>query len=102
MKIWRSLKNIFAIIYDLIGNAIQVFIFIIFFDFLNHRFKEWMINFYVATGCNYNNFNQLFVVLAISIFTITTLGIIRYLWFRFRFLKQKQLHDKESVKHANH
>lgn len=90
----KLLKKLFEFVYYLIGNLIQIFIFIIFFDFLNHRFKEWMIDFYVATNCNYNTFDKMFILLAISIIIVFTLGVARSIWFKFCYLKK----SKQSVK----
>lgn len=82
--------------YYIIGNFIQVFIFIIFFDFLCHRFKEWMIDFYVATSCNYNTFDKMFSLLTISSIIITGLGIARSIWFKFCYLKKTRQSSKKG------
>lgn len=84
----KTLKKLFEFMYYIIGNLIQIFIFIIFFDFLSHRFKEWMIDFYVATSCNYNTFDKMFTLLAISSIIIICLGIARSIWFKFCYLKK--------------
>lgn len=84
----KHLKDLFKFIYYIIGNIIQVFIIVIFVDFMSHRFKEWMINFYVATNCNYTVFDKMIILLIISIVAVTLLGIARYIWFRFRYLKK--------------
>lgn len=90
----KILKKLFEFIYYIIGNLIQIFIFVIFFDFLSHRFKEWMIDFYVATSCNYNTFDKMFTLLAISSIIIIGLGIARSIWFKFCYLKKN--HQRKS------
>ena len=90
-------KELLKFIYYIIGNVIQVFIIVIFVDFLCHRFKEWMIDFYVATSCNYGVFDKMFVLLIISAIVVISLGIARYIWFRFRYLKKTgQLPKRKS------
>ena len=92
-----KLKELLKFIYYIIGNVIQVFIIVIFVDFLCHRFKEWMIDFYVATSCNYGVFDKMFVLLIISATVVISLGIARYIWFRFRYLKKTgQLPKRKS------
>lgn len=92
-----KLKELLKFIYYIIGNVIQVFIIVIFVDFLCHRFKEWMIDFYVATSCNYGVFDKMFVLLIISAIVVISLGIARYIWFRFRYLKKTgQLPQRKS------
>lgn len=92
-----KLKELLKFIYYIIGNVIQVFIIVIFVDFLCHRFKEWMIDFYVATSCNYGVFDKMFVLLIISAIVVVGLGIARYIWFRFRYLKKTgQLSKRKS------
>ena len=85
----RRLKKLGEFIYYIVGNIIQIFIVIIFVDFMCHRFKEWMIDFYVATNCNYTVFDKMIILLTISVLVIAALGIARYFWFRFCFLKKK-------------
>lgn len=93
----KKLKDWFKFIYYIIGNIIQIFIVVIFVDFMCHRFKEWMIDFYVATNCNYAGFNTMIMLLIISALSIITLGIVRYIWFRFRYLKKTgQLPKRKS------
>lgn len=92
-----KLKELLKFIYYIIGNIIQIFIVVIFIDFLCHRFKEWMIDFYVATSCNYGVFDKMFVLLIISVIVVISLGIARYIWFRFRYLKKTgQLPKRKS------
>ena len=92
-----KLKELLKFIYYIIGNVIQVFIIVIFVDSLCHRFKEWMIDFYVATSCNYGVFDKMFVLLIISAIVVISLGIARYIWFRFRYLKKTgQLPKRKS------
>lgn len=84
----KKFKDFLKFIYYIIGNIIQVFIVVIFINFMCHRFKEWMINFYVATSYNYTVFNKMIVLLIIAVFAVVALGIVRYIWFRFRYLKK--------------
>lgn len=94
----KILKKLFEFMYYIIGNLIQIFIFVIFFDFLSRRFKEWMIDFYVATSCNYDTFDKMFALLAISSIIILGLGIARSIWFKLCYLKKTgQLTKKERV-----
>ena len=92
-----KLKELLKLVYYIIGNIIQIFIVVIFIDFLCHRFKEWMIDFYVATSCNYGVFDKMFVLLIISVIVVISLGIARYIWFRFCYLKKTgQLPKRKS------
>ena len=98
-----KLKKIFEFLYYIIGNIIQIFIVVVFVDFLCHRFKEWMIDFYVATNCNYQTIDSMFVILLVSAILIIALGIARYIWFRFRYLKRnKQLKRKSKINEKNY
>lgn len=85
-----SLKKLGEFIYYIVGNIIQVFIVVIFIDFMCHRFKEWMIDFYVATNCNYTVFDKMITLLIISVLVIVALGFARYFWFRICFLRKKR------------
>lgn len=86
----KKFTDFLKFIYYIIGNVIQVFIVIIFVNFMCHRFKEWMINFYVATNCNYTVFDKMITLLIISTTVVITLGIFRYFWFRFCYLKKNK------------
>ena len=97
-----KLKKIFEFLYYIIGNIIQIFIVVVFVDFLCHRFKEWMIDFYFATNCNYRTIDSMFVILLVSAILIIAFGIARYIWFKFRYLKRsKQLKRKSKVNEKN-
>ncbi|MGX5377020.1 hypothetical protein ACWCL1_01930 [Ligilactobacillus sp. LYQ135] len=81
------------------GNLLQIFIIVLFIDFLQQEFAEWQVNLYVLTNCNYEVFAKMFKLLVVSIIIVMVIALGRYLWFKMRYLKRISSEIKDVNKH---
>ena len=92
----KKFRKTFGFFWFLIGNLIQIFIILIFVDFLRRKFNEWLVDFYVLTNCNYTVFCEMFDLLGISAAIVIGWALIRYIWFKTRYLKRTAKQKKEK------
>lgn len=98
----KTLKKWFSFLWLILGNIIQVFIVLVFVDFLCRKFNEWLVDFYVLTNCNYNSFYDMFLLLIISLLTVLFIALSRYIWFIKRYLKRISNQRGERGVRKNH
>lgn len=84
----KEFHNWTTFLWFIIGNFIQLFIIIVFIDFLWRNFNEWLVDFYVMTNCNYSSFYEMFEILFGGIIVILALALGRFIWFKIRYLKR--------------
>ena len=91
----QNLLKLFEFLYLLIGNIIQLFIIIIFIDFLRHKFNGWLVNLYVLANCSYKVYNKMFLILLSSLIIIAILALLRYLLFKLQYIKRLKKNEKK-------